>query len=657
MTRTCSPSLLTDRYELTMLDAFVRDGTVGHRAVFEAFARRLPRGRRYGVLAGLGRLLPLIEAFTVTDEEVEWLLAEGVVGEEAAAYLRDFSFTGDVTAYPEGDLFFPGSPVLTVEGTLGECVVLETLVLSALNHDSAIASAAARMAVAAGAGETPRPLIEMGSRRTHEDAAVAVGRAAYLAGFASTSNLAAGRLHGVPTVGTAAHAFTLAHPTELDAFRSQVAAQGPGTTLLVDTYDTEQGIRNAVAAAAEVGATPGAVRIDSGDLAEAATDARRLLDELGATDTRIVVTSDLDEYVITALADAPIDGYGVGTRVATGSGHPTASMVYKLVAVAAEPGADAPLHPVAKKSAAKVSLGGRKTAWREHDEQGRLVREYYRTDDVRPPGASPVQVEVVRDGRTVHAPALDDVRRHCAQVLATLPDAARSVADGEAHLEVGLQDTEQQELGERTVEAEQEQVRRRALVVVDVQNDFVEGGALGVDGGKEVASRISAHLAAHAAEYAAVVASRDWHDPDGDNGGHFAAPGTEPDFDRTWPVHCVSSTAGSDYAPELALRHVTHHVRKGMGEPAYSAFEGELDGPDGTPGGGPALADLLRDLGVTDLDVVGIATDFCVRATVLDARREGFGVTVLPGMHAGVAPDSSAAACEEMAGAGAEVAR
>ena len=334
-----STGLLTDRYELTMLTSFVTDGTAEHPAVFEAFARRLPEGRRYGVLAGLGRLLPLIADFSFTDDEVDWLLGQGVVNEVTADYLRAFHFSGDVDAYPEGDLYFPGSPILTVRGTLGECVLLETLVLSVLNHDSAIASAAARMVLAAGGSpqDGGRPLVEMGSRRTQEESAVAVARAAYLAGFASSSNLAAGLRHGVPTVGTAAHAFTLAYPTEAEAFASQVATQGVGTTLLVDTYDTAQGIRTAVEVA---GAGLGAIRIDSGDLADESASARALLDELGATGTRIIVTSDLDEYVLTALADAPIDGYGVGTRVATGSGHPTASMVYKLDAVADEPGGD-----------------------------------------------------------------------------------------------------------------------------------------------------------------------------------------------------------------------------------------------------------------------------------------------------------------------------
>lgn len=185
----------------------------------------------------------------------------------------------------------------------------------------------------------------------------------------------------------------------------------------------------------------------------------------------------------------------------------------------------------------------------------------------------------------------------------------------------------------------------RALIVVDVQNDFVEGGSLAVDGGRAVATRITEHLAAHADDYAAVVASRDWHHADGTNDGHFAEPGSDPDYVHTWPVHCVSTTGGSDYAPELDTSRVTHHVRKGMGVAAYSAFEGVTDD-------GSTLEQVLRDAGVTEVDVTGIATDYCVRATVLDARRAGFGVRLLDGLHAGVAAPTSAAALAEMLEAG-----
>jgi nicotinate phosphoribosyltransferase len=419
--------MLTDRYELTMLSAFVEDGSVDHPAAFECFARRLPRGRRYGVVAGVGRLAGLIKDFGYDDTEVDWLLEVGAITAKCAIYLRGFRFGGDVVAYREGEIYFPGSPILTVSGTLGECIVLETLILSVLNHDSAIASAAARMVVAA----EGRPLVEMGSRRTHEDAAVAAAHAAYLAGFASTSNLAAGYRYGIPTVGTAAHAFTLAHRDERAAFASQVAAHGPGTTLLVDTYDIAQGIRTAVEVA---GPELGAIRIDSGDLGDEARKARVLLDQLGAVNTRILVTSDLDEYVIAALVDAPIDGYGVGTRVATGSGHPTAGMVYKLVSIGDSPDAGTPMRSVAKTAAGKASAGGRKTAYRRLDGAGTAVEEVVVVGGQPPDTGRLLQVAVFADGVLVDQPDLAAVRRHHESARAELPPAARAIAEGDAAL-------------------------------------------------------------------------------------------------------------------------------------------------------------------------------------------------------------------------------
>jgi nicotinate phosphoribosyltransferase len=362
---TSSTALLTDRYELTMLQAALADGTAGRRCVFEVFTRRLPHGRRYGVLAGTGRVLEALADFRFGDAELAWLEREGVVDAATLAYLADYRFTGTVHGYAEGEMFFPHSPVLTVEGTFAEAVLLETLVLSVLNYDSAIASAASRMTSAA----IGRPVLEMGARRAHEQAAVAAARAAAVAGFAGTSNLEAGRRYGLPTIGTAAHAFTLLHDDEESAFAAQVASSGPGTTLLVDTYDVRRGVERAVAAA---GTGLGAVRLDSGDLGVLAQEVRAQLDGLGAHDTRIVVTSDLDEYAIAALAVAPVDSYGVGTSLVTGSGSPTCGMVYKLVA---REGADGTLAPVAKASVAKTSTGGRKTAARRLDQDRRAVAE------------------------------------------------------------------------------------------------------------------------------------------------------------------------------------------------------------------------------------------------------------------------------------------
>jgi nicotinate phosphoribosyltransferase len=348
-----STALCTDRYELTMLDAALQSGVADKPATFEVFTRRLPPGRRYGVFAGLGRVLDGLEDFRFGPEQLSWLGAEGVVSPPTLDWLAAYRFAGHIDAYAEGECYTAGSPVLTVEGTFGESVLLETMILSVLNHDSAI-GAAASVIVAASSG---RSLIEMGSRRTDLEAAVASARAAYIAGFSTTSNLEAGRRYGIPTAGTAAHAFILVHESERAAFAAQVAAKGPGTTLLVDTYDVYAGIRTAVEVA---GPALGAIRIDSGNLPEEARRARRLLDDLGATGTRIIITGDLDDVVLDTLAGVPVDGYGVGTNVVTGLGQPTAGFVYKLVEVGDRSGH----HAVAKRSPGKESVGGRKRAWR-----------------------------------------------------------------------------------------------------------------------------------------------------------------------------------------------------------------------------------------------------------------------------------------------------
>jgi nicotinate phosphoribosyltransferase len=424
-------ALLTDHYELTMLQAALADGTAHLRSVFELFARRLPTGRRYGVVAGTGRVLDALEDFRFDARTVSWLRERGVVDDATCDWLADYRFTGDVWGYPEGELYFPASPVLVVEGTFAEAVVLETLLLSILNHDTAIASAAARMVGAAGG----RPCIEMGSRRTHEQAAVASARAAYVAGFATTSNLEAGRTHGIPTAGTSAHSFTLLHDTERDAFRAQVDALGRGTTLLVDTYDITEAVRTGIDVA---GPDLGAVRIDSGDLPSLARQVRRQLDDLGATRTRIIVTSDLDEHAIAGLAAAPVDGYGVGTSLVTGSGAPTSGFVYKLVAREDDAGT---MVPVAKRSADKASVGGRKWALRRLSPTG--VAEAEVVGVGHPPEGDandrPLLVPLVERGRRVHHDTLDAARTRHVAALEELPAVARKLSNGDPALETVLQ--------------------------------------------------------------------------------------------------------------------------------------------------------------------------------------------------------------------------
>jgi nicotinate phosphoribosyltransferase len=415
-----STALLTDQYELTMLASALTDGSAFRRCTFEVFARGL-RGHRYGIVAGVPRLLEAVARFHFGEEQLAFL--HRLVDARTLNWLAGYEFRGDIEGYPEGELYFPGSPVLTVTGSFAETVLLETLVLSILNHDSAVAAAAARMVSAAG----DRAVVEMGSRRTHEEAAVAAARAAYLGGFRATSNLAAGQRYGIPTTGTAAHAFSLLHEREADAFAAQVAALGSDTTLLVDTYDITQGIATAIEVAG-----PGlrAIRIDSGDLGELARVARAQLDRLGAPEVQIVVSGDLDEYSIAALQTAPVDSYGVGTSVVTGSGVPTAGMVYKLVEVDG--------HPVAKRSTSKISRGGAKSALRRYKPSGTAIEEVVFRQG-HPPELDEhdrvLPVPLLRAGQTVGPlPTVAEGRERVTHALATLTEDGLRLSPGEPAL-------------------------------------------------------------------------------------------------------------------------------------------------------------------------------------------------------------------------------
>ena len=415
-----STALLTDRYELTMIDAALQAGTHDRESVFEAFGRKLPGGRRYGVVAGTGRLLELVERFRFGDAELDFLREHAVVSSAALDWLADYRFRGTIRGYREGEAYFPDSPILIVEAGFAEGVVLETLILSVLNYDSSVAGAAARMVSAA----RGRPLAEMGSRRTGERSAIAAARAAYIAGFGATSNLEAGRSGGVPTMGTAAHAFTLLHDSEEEAFRAQVAALGASTTLLVDTYDVAAGVETAVRVA---GPELGAVRLDSGDLLTLVGEVRRQLDALGNEATKITVTNDLDEYAIAALAATPVDSYGVGTSLVTGSGHPAAGMVYKLVA---RRGDDGEWVQVAKRSADKATHGGRKDAVRVLDASGTALSETVLVGEPSGPPPEgrrlvvPLMVDGVADAGMTGAAGVRAAREHRELSLGELPREA-----------------------------------------------------------------------------------------------------------------------------------------------------------------------------------------------------------------------------------------
>ncbi len=413
-------ALLTDRYELTMLQAARNAGTANRKCVFEVFTRHLPVGRRYGVVAGTGRILEQIQNFRFENSTLEWLEAEKIVDAETIDWLRNYKFSGNISGYREGEIYFAHSPVLTVEATFAEAVLLETLVLSILNYDSAVASAASRMATAANG----RFLAEMGSRRVNENSAVASARAAFIAGFDASSNLEAGRSWGVPTMGTAAHAFTLLHDSEEQAFKAQLETFGEKTTLLVDTFDIEAAVRMAIALAPKLGA----VRIDSGDLGVEVKKVRELLDSLGARETKITVTNDLDEFAIAALAASPVDSYGVGTSVATGSGASTAGFVYKLVSHEDDSGNWV---DVAKTSAMKTNPGGKKYA-------ARTAAEEIVDNEPIHEGRNLI-VGLVEDGNPIAEycgiTGVQNARAHHQKAKAELPSAGLRLMRGDAALQ------------------------------------------------------------------------------------------------------------------------------------------------------------------------------------------------------------------------------
>ena len=402
-----------------MVQAALQSGQADKSCVFEAFARHLPAGRRFGVVAGTGRLLAALKDFRFTAAELQFLSENKVVDPPTLQFLADFRFQGNVSGYAEGELYFANSPVLTVESTFAEGVLIETLLLSILNYDSAVASAAARMKIAAG----NRYLAEMGARRANEEAAVSAARAAYLVGFDATSNLEAHRSYGVPSMGTSAHSFTLLYESEEAAFKAQLSSMGPATTLLVDTYDIDAAVRRAVELS---DGKIAAVRLDSGDLGSTAIRVRKLLDELGAKDTKIVVTSDLDEYTIAALQSAPVDRYGVGTSLVTGSGHPTAGFVYKLVSHKTKDS----WVSVGKQSEGKGSTGGKKLA-------GRITVDGVAHEEVvgsKLEGRK-LQVSLMEKGEAVQSldpkDQLARAREHHAFAISELPETGRRLSKGD----------------------------------------------------------------------------------------------------------------------------------------------------------------------------------------------------------------------------------
>jgi nicotinate phosphoribosyltransferase len=618
-------------YELTMLQAYVEEG-LDDEAVFDLFVRRLPPQRNYLLACGLDSVLQFLETLQFDSAALGYLESLGRFSPRFLDFLGRLRFTGDALAVREGTPVFPLEPLIEVIAPLPQAQLIETIVMNQIGVQTLLASKAARVVTAA----RSRPVVDFGFRRMHGiDAGLKGARAFYIAGIESTSNVAAGQLYGLPISGTMAHSYIQAHDDEMEAFR-RFTASYPETTLLVDTYDTVAGVQHVVDLARELGPKfrVKAVRLDSGDLASLARRARGILDAAGLTSVAIVASGGLEEDAISTLLDAgaPIDGFGVGTEMGVSADVPSLDLVYKLVSYA---GKDR-----VKLSANKQVLPGRKQIFRV-EQDGVAVRDVLARADEGIEGR-PLLVPVMRNGKRlpIERETIFDARKRAASEAALLPTRVRELRGAEPPYPVDVSPALKRKFDELSaVVGESFPPAGAALMIVDLQNDFCSGGALAVPDGDDVIPILNRMGERFASKGRRVYASRDWHPPDTTHFKKYGGP---------WPVHCVAGSSGAEFRPDLRLPADTVVISKGQdrNDAGYSAFEAETDQ-------GVRVVDDLRRRGISELFIGGLATDYCVRATTLDARRAGFRVTVLTDAIAGIAADTTGHAFEEMREAGA----
>lgn len=423
-------ALLTDQYELTMLQAYRAEG-MNEPAVFSLFARRLPEHRNYLLACGLDTVLDYIERLRFSEKARAHLASTGRFGAGFIDSLADLRFTGDVWAIPEGTPVFPAEPLLEVEAPIAEAQILETFVMNQIHMQTVLASKAVRVKVAAG----ERTVVDFGLRRMHgTDAGLKGARAFHVAGVDATSNVLAGKVYGVPVTGTMAHSYIQAHDDEIDAFRA-FAREFPETVLLVDTYDTLEGVREVIHLAEELGDDfrVRGVRLDSGDLGELAQAARQLLDDAGLGNVEIFASGGLDEFEIRRLvADgAPIEGFGVGTGMGVARDAPALDIAYKLTSYAGR--------GRLKLSSGKDTLPGRKQVFRQEDEHGRAQRDVVARADESLPGR-PLLRKVMQGGRRLPAGSegLERLRRRTSEEFRRLPERIRALDDADPPYEVNI---------------------------------------------------------------------------------------------------------------------------------------------------------------------------------------------------------------------------
>ncbi len=659
-------ALLTDLYELTMAAGYFEHG-VDCRATFELFVRQLPPERTYLVAAGLDSALGYLENLRFNEEDVRFLRAHAAfrtVSDAFFEWLGKFRFTGDVRAVPEGTLIFGGEPILQVTAPVAEAQIVETYLLSAINYETLVASKAARVVHAAGG----REVWEFGTRRAQgPQAGVRAGRAAHVGGCAGTSNVLAGYLYGVPLAGTAAHSFTQAFPSERESFEALLETFPETAILLIDTYDSLAGAETAAQLASKPGRRLRGVRLDSSDLLEKSHRVREILDRYGLHDVRIFASGDLNEYKIEELVrqGAPIDIFGVGTELTTSADAPALSVVYKLVEIES----DAGVEYKTKFSEKKAHWPGRKQVFRfsrpdPNDALGappRLHHDVVAGADESYPNAEPLLQPVMQGGRRVDPrPALVEIRAHALASLERLPERYKALVGGPRYpvsispgLERLLEEVRERyvlpaDLAEAArVPADPGMTETLVFLDVDTQVDFMlPSGALYVPGAEQIIPNLAKLMSFARESNIPVLSSADAHQPD------------DPSFAQ-WPPHCVVGTPGQRRIPETQFPQQTvipNRPDSFTPPPNWSGqFVIEIEKQDYSVAGNANFDAIIAALGRCHFVVFGVATEYCVRDSVLSLRKLQIPVDLVVDAIKPITAEGGRKAIEEMMAAGARL--
>lgn len=676
-----SLGLLTDFYQLTMAYGYWKSGMQEAEAVFNLSFRQSPFHGGYAVCAGLGTVIDYLQDWNFTEDDISYLktlkdnAGEVLFPAEFLQYLTDLRFTCDIDAITEGTVVFPHEPLIRIKGPLLQCQLLETALLNMINFQTLIATKAARVCHAA-KGDA---VLEFGLRRSQGfDGGLSASRAAYIGGCASTSNVLAGKLFGIPVSGTHAHSWIMAFPTELEAFKTYAKVLPRNCVFLVDTYNTLEGVKNAIEVGhmlKQQGYKMLGIRLDSGDLAYLSVEARKLLDEAGFADAMIVASNGLSEQVIASLKEqgAKINVWGVGTKLMTAYEQPALDAAYKLSAIR-HPGAKWEYKLKLSEQMIKTSIPGILAVRRFYqknmpmadaiyDEQIGMPAECVMLDpnDITRRRTIPIGTRYIdllepifRAGKLVYStPALAELRQKTINELAQLYVGVRRFLNPHVY-PVGLEQQLQELRTDLIFKARRGGRSNKALIIIDLQNDFMPGGSLAVRGGQDVIPLVNT-LQQY---FDLVVATQDWHPADHGSfaamhaghkiGEHVTLAGLEQIL---WPTHCVQNSKGAELVADLDTQRINKIFHKGTSPQidSYSAFF------DNAHRRSTGLDDYLKKKGIEEVYFVGVATDFCVKYSVLDACMLGFKTYVIEdGCRAvNLQPNDNATALEEMQKAGA----